>query len=198
MEFKQSETIKNLMKAFAGESQARNRYVFFASKAKKEGYEQISAIFKETAENEKEHAEVFYKHVVNLLGEENLPEMVEITAAYPVALSTDTSKNLAAAAAGEHEEWADLYPAFAEVAEKEGYKEVAQSFRSIATVEKHHEQRYLDLKKNVDENKVFEKDESVLWKCRNCGYIAEGKKAPKICPACKHDGGYFELLCENY
>lgn len=198
MEFKQSETRICLMKAFAGESQARNRYTFFASKAKKEGFEQISAFFKETADNEKEHAEVFYKLLVEHFGEETLPECIEITAGFPVALSGSTEKNLMAAASGEHEEWEDLYPAFAEVAQKEGFDDVARAFRAIATVEKHHEERYLKLMKNIQENKVFQKSEKQLWKCRNCGYIAEGTAAPKLCPACQHAGSYFELLCENY
>lgn len=197
MDFSTSETRVCLMKAFAGESQARNRYTFFASVARKEGFDQIAAIFQETADNEKEHAEVFYKHLVKYFGEENLPACVEITATFPTALST-TAKNLEAAAAGEHEEWEDLYPVFADIAQKEGYDDVARSFRAIATVEKHHEERYLKLKENVEKNRVFEREEKKLWKCRNCGYIMEGVKAPKICPACQHPGSYFEILVENF
>lgn len=197
MNFTESKTRENLMKAFAGESQARNRYTFFASIAKKEGFEQISALFTETADNEKEHAKVFYKLLVKYFGEETLPQCIDITATFPVALST-TEKNLAAAAAGEHEEWADMYPEFAKVAKEEGYDDVARAFRAIGEVEKHHEERYLKLRENVLKNNVFEKEESVLWKCRNCGYIHTGKKAPQLCPACLHPSNYFELLDDNF
>jgi hypothetical protein len=197
MDFTNSNTKTCLMKAFAGESQARNRYTFFASVAKKEGYEQIASILTETADNEKEHAKVFYKLLVSHFGEETLPQMVEITATFPVAYN-DTAKNLAAAAAGENEEWSDMYPKFADIAEAEGYKDVARAFRAIATVEKHHEERYLKLQANVLEENVFAKEEVVAWKCRNCGYIAMGKVAPKVCPACQHPGSFFELLSDNF
>ena len=192
-----TETLKNLMKAFAGESQARNRYSYFASVAKKEGYNQISAIFLETADNEKEHAKVFYKHIDKGLGGTNEAVPIEITAEYPVAYG-DTRENLIAAAAGENEEWSDLYKNFADVAEKEGFKDVASSFRMIAKVEMHHEERYLKLADNIAKDEVFKKNESVLWKCNNCGYVHEGLKAPEICPACQHPKAHFELLCDNF
>lgn len=193
MSLKGTKTAENLLKAFAGESQARNRYTYYASAAKKEGYLQISKIFAETAENEKEHAKVFFKH----LKEDLNGEMVEINAAYPVALGT-TAENLLAAANGENEEWTELYPEFAKVAEEEGFKAVAASFKFIAEVEKHHEERYRQLLKNVEEKKVFEKDTEEVWICANCGYLFTGKKAPELCPACKHDKSHFELLCEKY
>lgn len=192
-----TETLKNLMKAFAGESQARNRYTYFASVAKKEGYNQIAALFLETADNEKEHAKVFYKHIDKGLDGTNEAVPIEITAAYPVAYGT-THDNLIAAAAGEHEEWADLYAEFADVAQKEGFKDIATSFRMIARVEKHHEERYLKLAANVKNGEVFKKNEKVLWKCNNCGYIHEGSVAPDICPACQHPQAHFELLCDNF
>jgi rubrerythrin len=193
---KGSETVENLMKAFAGESQARNRYTFYASVAKKEGFEQISAIFKETADNEKEHAEVFFKHIIDGMKDE-LPVMVHVDADYPVDLR-GTRENLKAAAAGENEEWTKLYPTFADVAEKEGFLDVANSFRQIAKVESRHEARYLKLLENVETGKVFKREEKVLWKCGNCGYILEAKEAPEQCPACKHPKAYFELFVENY
>lgn len=193
---KGAKTLENLMKAFAGESQARNRYTFYASVAKKEGYEQISAIFKETADNEKEHAEVFFKHIIEGMAGE-LPVMVHVDADYPVDLR-GTKENLKAAAAGENEEWTELYPTFADVAEKEGFKAVAESFRQIAKVENRHEARYLKLLENIEAGKVFKRDEKVLWKCGNCGYILEAKEAPEQCPACKHSMAYFELFVENY
>jgi rubrerythrin len=193
---KGSETVENLMKAFAGESQARNRYTFYASVAKKEGFEQISAIFKETADNEKEHAEVFFKHIIDGMKDE-LPVMVHVDADYPVDLR-GTKENLKAAAAGENEEWTKLYPTFADVAEKEGFLDVANSFRQIAKVESRHEARYLKLLENVETGKVFKREEKVLWKCGNCGYILEAKEAPEQCPACKHPKAYFELFVENY
>lgn len=188
-----SKTAENLLKSFAGESQARNRYTYYASKAKKEGYVQISNIFIETADNEKEHAKRFFK----FLNEDYNQDAIEITASYPVALG-DTKANLKAAANGENEEWSELYPEFAKVAEEEGYIEIAAVFRNIAKVEKHHEERYRALLSNIENNKVFEKDEEVLWKCGNCGFIVKAKKAPKICPACAHPQGYFELLCDNF
>jgi rubrerythrin len=187
---KGTETEKNLLAAFAGESQARNRYTFFASKAKKEGYEQISAIFKETADNEKEHAEVFFKH---LQGGDT-----EIVASYPAGVIGITAENLLAAAEGEKMEWGTLYPNFADVAEKEGFSDVARSFREIAKVESYHEQHYRKLLDNMKNKKVFKKDKKVMWKCRNCGYIIECEEAPKKCPACQHPQSYYELWMENY
>jgi len=188
---KGTQTEKNLLASFAGESQARNRYTFFASKAKKEGYEQISALFTETANNEKEHAERFFSYLVG--GD------LEIQASYPAGiLSGTTPDNLKAAAAGENEEHTKLYPEAAGIAEKEGFPEIAALFRNIATVEKHHEERYLKLLKNIQDGTVFKKDKSVLWKCRNCGFIHEGASAPKECPACLHAMAYFEELDDNF
>ena len=187
---KGTETEKNLLAAFAGESQARNRYTFFASKAKKEGYEQISAIFKETADNEKEHAEVFFKH---LQGGDT-----EIVASYPAGGIGITAENLLAAAEGEKLEWGTLYPDSAKTAEKEGFPMVAHSFREIAKVEAHHEKRYRKLLDDVKNKKVFKKDKKVMWKCRNCGYVIECEEAPKKCPACQHPQSYYELWMENY
>ena len=192
-----TKTLENLMKAFAGESQARNRYSYFASVAKKEGYNQISAIFLETADNEKEHAKVFYKHLAKGLGGANEAVPVEFTAEYPVAYG-NTHENLIAAAAGEHEEWSDLYKNFADVAEEEGFKDVASSFRMVSKVEVHHEERYLKLAANVANDQVFKKDESTLWICKNCGYVHEGKSALEMCPACQHPKAHFELLCDNF
>jgi len=187
---KGTETEKNLLAAFAGESQARNRYTFFASKAKKEGYEQISAIFQETADNEKEHAEVFFKH---LQGGD-----VEIQAMYPAGVIGTTAENLLAAAEGEKMEWGTLYPDFAKTAEKEGFPMVAHSFREIGEVEEYHERRYRKLLENVKKKQVFKRDKVVKWKCRNCGYVHEGTEAPDVCPACQHAQSYYELWCENY
>jgi len=187
---KGTETEKNLLKAFAGESQARNRYTFFASEAKKEGFEQISAIFLETADNEKEHAKVFFKYLEG--------GMVEITAQYPAGKIEKTKENLLAAANGEREEWGKLYPEFEKTARKEGFKEIADSFKEIAEVEEKHEKRYRKLLENIENDKVFKKDKIVKWKCRNCGYVHEGKEAPEICPACKHPRAYYEVLEENY
>ncbi len=187
---KGSKTEQNLLKAFAGESQARMRYDYFAKQAKKEGLEQISAIFAETAGNEKEHAKRFFKFL------EGGP--VEITAAYPAGIIGTTLQNLKAAAEGENEEWTELYPEFARIAEEEGFKDVAVAFKMIAKVEKAHETRYSRLYKNLEEGKVFEKDGVVVWKCRNCGYLHEGKKAPKVCPACLHPQSYFEVETFNY
>lgn len=185
-----SKTEQNLLKAFAGESQARNRYTFFASIAKKEGYEQIAGIFIETADNEKEHAEIFFKH---LLGGD-----VEITAEYPAGKIGTTPENLLAAAEGEKLEWGTLYPAFEKTAREEGFEEVAESFEEIAEVEERHEVRYRKLLDNVKNGKVFKRDTEVEWKCRNCGYIHKGKEAPEICPACKHAQSYYELFVETY
>ena len=186
---KGTKTEQNLLKAFAGESQARNRYEFFASVAKKEGYEQISAIFMETSLQEKEHAKRFFKFL------EGTP--VEITAMYPSSFG-DTAYNLKAAAGGENEEWTELYPKFANIADEEGFPEIAAVFRKIAEVEKHHEARYLRLLGNIESGKVFLKDVKVEWKCRNCGYNHKGNKAPEKCPACKHAKSYFELQNESY
>jgi rubrerythrin len=190
MELKGSQTEKNLLAAFAGESQARNRYTYFASAAKKEGYELISAIFLETAENEKEHAKLFF----NLLKGGD----VEIVAAYPAGVIGNTADNLKAAAAGENLEWTKLYQDFAEVAQKESFTEVYETFTNVAKVEKFHEARYLNLLKNVNGGKVFKKDSSVKWHCRNCGYVFEGKEVPDKCPVCKHPRAHFEVLAENY
>jgi rubrerythrin len=190
MEFKDSKTEKNLLAAFAGESQARNRYTFFASVAKKEGYEQIAAIFQETADNEKEHAELFFKHLQG--------GMVEINAAYPAGVIASTAANLKAAAEGERMEWGTLYPNFAEIAEKEGFREVARTFTMVAKVEAYHERRYLKLLENVEQGKVFKKDKPIKWKCRNCGHVFEGSEAPEKCPVCSHARSYFEVWCENY
>ena len=190
MELRGSQTEKNLLAAFAGESQARNRYTFFSSVAKKEGYEQIASIFHETADNEKEHADLFFKHLKG--------GIVEIKAAYPAGVIQSTSENLKEAAEGEKLEWGTLYPDFAEVAEKEGFREAASTFRMIAKVEKSHERRYRKLLENVEQGKVFKKDKPIKWKCRNCGYVHEGNEAPAACPACAHARSYFEVWCENY
>jgi rubrerythrin len=187
---KSTETEKNLLLSFAGESQARNRYSYFASQAKKEGYEQIAAIFLETADNEKEHAKVFFKLLEG--GE------VEITGAFPAGVIGDTRANLLAAAEGEMFENTKMYPGFAKIAEKEGFPEIARTFSMISSVEKGHEKRYRALLKNVEEGTVFKKSEKVVWKCRNCGYHHEGTEAPEECPACQHEKAYFELLAENY
>jgi len=193
---KGTKTAENLMKAFAGESQARNRYNFFASVADKEGFKQIKNIFIETADNEKEHAKRFYKFLVAGLDGE-LPATIEITADFPVAYAT-TFENLKAAADGENEEWSDLYPEFAKVADEEGFPEVANAFRMIAKVEKHHEERYKKLADNVEKGVVFKRGDKVVWKCTNCGYIHEANEAPELCPACAHPKAFFELNCEPY
>jgi len=187
---KGSKTEKNLLKSFAGESQARNRYTFFASVARKEGYIQIQRIFEETAANEKEHAEVFFKY---LHGGE-----VEITAAYPAGKIGTTEENLLAAAEGELLEWGTLYPDFEKVAREEGFDEIAESFEEIAEVEEEHEKRYRKLLENVKNGTVFKSDEEVEWHCLNCGYIHHGKEAPEVCPACKHPQSYYELHIPNY
>lgn len=187
---KGTKTEQNLLKAFAGESQARMRYDYFAKQAKKEGLEQISALFAETALNEKEHAKRFFKFLEG--------GMVEITASYPAGIIGTTLENLKAAAEGENEEWTELYPEFAKIAEEEGFKEVAVAFKMIAKVEKAHEERYMKLYKNLEDGKVFEKDDKYVWKCRNCGYLHEGSKAPKTCPACLHPQSYFEIKEQNY
>ena len=187
---KGTRTEKNLLTAFAGESQARNRYTYFASAARKEGFEQIADIFTETAENEKEHAKVFFQY---LEGDD-----VEITAAYPAGMIKDTKTNLEAAATGENLEWTTIYADFAKVAKDEGFPEIASSFEQIAKVEKFHEARYRKLADNVATGEVFKKKATVKWHCRNCGYVHEGLEAPKECPACKHPQAYYELLAENF
>ena len=187
---KGTKTEKNLLAAFAGESQARNRYTFFSSKAKKEGYEQIAAIFQETADNEKEHAEIFFKH---LQGGD-----VEIMAAYPAGVIGTTAENLLAAAEGEKMEWGTLYPDFERIAKEEGFPMVAHSFREIGKVEAYHERRYRKLLENVKKKQVFKKDKVIKWKCRNCGYVYEGKEAPDVCPACQHPQSYYEVWIEPY
>lgn len=185
-----TQTELNLLKSFAGESQARMRYNYFASVAKKEGYEQISAIFTETADNEKEHAKVFFKYL------EGGP--VEITATYPAGVIGTTAENLIQAAEGELEEWTSLYPEFARIADEEGFPEIAASYRAILEVEAQHEKRYRKLLDNINGHTVFKKDGVVYWKCRNCGYVHEGPSAPSICPACKHPQAHYEVLAENY
>lgn len=193
---KGTKTAENLMKAFAGESQARNRYTFYASVADKEGYKQMKSLFLETADNEKEHAKRFYKLLLDGLKDE-LPAAVQINADYPVAQGT-TIDNLVAAAGGEHEEWSVLYPEFAKVAREEGFSEVATAFEMIALVERRHEARYTKLLENIKEKKVFERNEKVFWKCSNCGYVHEGNAAPEKCPACLHSKNFFELFTEAY
>ena len=187
---KGTKTEKNLLAAFAGESQARNRYTYFASKARKEGFEQISAIFLETAENEKEHAKVFFKYLEG--GE------VEITAGYPAGVIGDTKANLEEAAAGEKMEWTTLYANFGRIAQEEGFTEIACSFEQIAKVEKFHEERYRKLISNIEGDEVFKKKTAVKWHCRNCGYVFEGNEPPKECPACKHPQSFYEVLAENF
>ena len=187
---KGTKTEQNLLKAFAGESQARNRYTYFASAAKKEGYEHISAIFLETAENEKEHAKIFFKYLDG--GD------LEITASYPAGIIKVTEENLLHAAEGEKLEWTSIYADFEKIADEEGFPEITASFREISKVEKFHESRYRKLAKNIKDGAVFKKSSTVKWHCRNCGYIHEGAEAPKECPACKHPQSYHEILPENY
>ena len=179
MELKGSKTEQNLMTAFAGESQARNKYTYFASKAKKDGYEQIAAIFEETANNEKEHAKMWFKE----LNGGEVPS---------------TEENLRAAAEGENYEWTDMYEGFAKVAEEEGFKAIANKFRAVAAIEKEHEERYRKLLKNIEDEVVFSKDEECIWVCRNCGHVVIGKKAPEVCPVCAHPQSYFERKAKNY
>ncbi len=192
MNLKGSRTEKNLLIAFAGEAQARNRYTFYASEARKAGYELVSAIFLETADNEKEHAKVFFKHLTEGGGGE-----AQIEAGYPFHLG-DTASNLAAAAEGERHEWTTMYQDFAKVADEEGFKEVAVSFREIAKVEKVHEERYRALLAHVRNGTFFKRAEPVKWHCRNCGFVTEGKEAPEICPSCKHPQAYYEPLADNW
>lgn len=193
---KGTKTAENLLKAFAGESQARNRYTYYASVADKEGFKQIKNIFIETADNEKEHAKRFYKFLLEGFAGE-LPASIQITADYPVAQGT-TLDNLKAAASGENEEWTDLYPAFAKAAQEEGFPEIAAAWRMISLAEKRHEIRYNKLAENIAGDRVFKKDEKVLWKCTNCGYVHEGAEAPEKCPACVHPQAYFEVFRETY
>jgi len=187
---KGTKTEKNLLTAFAGESQARNRYTYFSSQARKKGYQQIMGVFLETADNEKEHAKRLFKFLEG--GE------VEIKASFPAGLIGDTKENLRAAAAGENYEHTKMYPEFASMAEKEGFQEIASVFRAIAVAERQHEKRYLNLLENMEKDRVFKRERVVKWKCRNCGYIHEGTEAPEECPACAHPRAYFELLSENY
>lgn len=187
---KGTKTEQNLLKSFAGESQARNRYDFFASVAKKEGYEQIAAIFQETATQEKSHAKRFFKFLEG--------GVTEITASYPAGIIGTTKENLKAAAEGEHEEWTDLYPMFAQIASEEGFPEIASAYKMIAKVEAEHERRYLKLLQNLSEDKVFIKDGKVWWKCLNCGYVYESEKALEVCPACLHPKAYMQMREENY
>jgi rubrerythrin len=187
---KGTRTEQNLLKSFAGESQARNRYTYFASVAKKEGYEQIAAIFEETANQEKEHAKRMFKFLEG--------GFVEITTTYPAGVIGTTADNLKEAAGGEHEEWSDLYPFFAQIADEEGFPQIAAMYRMISVAEKGHEERYLVLLHNVETNEVFDKIDEVTWQCRNCGYIHTGKTPPEICPACLHPQAYFEVMKENY
>lgn len=187
---KGTRTEKNLLLSFAGESQARNRYTYYASQAKKEGYEQIAAIFQDTADNEKEHAKVFFKLLEG--GE------LEITGGFPAGVIGDTKANLKAAADGERFENTQMYPGFAGIAEAEGFPEIADTFNRISTVEKGHENRYRALLKNIEDDTVFKRSEKVVWRCRNCGYLHEGNVAPEECPACKHERAYYEIFNENY
>jgi rubrerythrin len=190
MEFKGSKTEKNVLTAFAGESQARNRYTYFASKARNEGYVQIGDIFEETSNQEREHAKRFFKL---LQGGEG-----EVHAYFPAGVIGTTAENLAAAAAGERNEWSEMYPGFAAIAREEGFAEVAQAFDAISVAEKQHMKRYLDLKANIDAGRVFKRDKAVVWRCRNCGYLHTGTEAPKTCVACQHPQAHYELLGENW
>lgn len=190
MKLKGTQTEKNILTAFAGESQARNRYSYFASQAKKEGYVQISAIFEETANQEKEHAKRLFKLLEG--GE------VEVQASFPAGVIGTTDENLKEAAGGENYEWTEMYPGFAKVARKEGFDEIAGIFEAIAVAEKQHEKRYNDLRANIEAGRVFKRDKKVVWRCRNCGYLHEGEEAPIECPACAHPQAHFELLGENW
>ena len=190
MNIKGTKTEQNLLKSFAGESQARNRYTFFAGKARKEGFEQIAAIFEETAAQEKEHAKLFFKFLEG--------GMVEITASFPAGTIGSTAENLLAAANGEQEEWDLLYPEYAKVAEQEGFEKVANAFKMVATVEKMHEERYRKFLQNIENDEVFKRSDKVLWQCRNCGYNVNGEKTPDICPCCDHPKSFFELKAENF
>uniref|UniRef100_A0A7C4CCU3 Rubrerythrin family protein n=1 Tax=candidate division WOR-3 bacterium TaxID=2052148 RepID=A0A7C4CCU3_UNCW3 len=187
---KGSRTEKNLITAFAGESQARNRYTYFASQARADGLMQIAYIFEETADQEKEHAKRFFKFLEG--GE------VEVAARFPAGVIGTTLENLRAAAAGEHYEWTDMYPGFARIADEEGFKDVAATFRAVSVAEKQHEKRYRDLAANIEAGLVFKRDKPVVWRCRNCGYLHEGPEAPEVCASCLHPRAYFELLGENW
>lgn len=187
---KGTQTEKNLLTAFAGESQARNKYNYFSSKARDEGYHQIMNIFNETADNEKEHAKRLFKFLEG--------GKVEIQASFPAGIIGSTQENLKEAAEGENYEWTEMYPGFAKVAESEGFSEIAAVFKAIAMAEKQHEKRYNELRENILQGRVFERDEPVKWKCGNCGYVHEGKEAPELCPACKHEREHFEILAENW
>jgi len=190
MNIKGTQTEQNLLKSFAGESQARNRYTFFASKARKDGFEQIAAFFEETAAQEKEHAKLFFKFLEG--------GMVEITASFPAGVIGSTAENLLASAEGEHEEWDLLYPEFARVAEAEGFLKIATAFKLVASVEKRHEERYRKLLQNIENNEVFKRSNKMVWACRNCGLIQYDEKVPEICPCCDHPQAFFELIAENY
>ncbi|HOP74416.1 MAG TPA: rubrerythrin family protein [Bacillota bacterium] len=190
MSLKGTQTEKNILTAFAGESQARNRYTYFASKAREEGYVQIAEIFEETANQEKEHAKRLFKLLEG--GE------VQISASFPAGVIGTTMENLKEAAGGENYEWTNMYPEFAKVARSEGFENIAKIFEAIAVAEKQHEKRYMALLENVKNGKVFKKDQKVVWRCRNCGYLHEGTEAPNACPACAHPQAYFEVLAENY
>ncbi len=190
MSIKGTETEKNILKAFAGESQARNRYTYFASAAKKEGFIQVSNVFIETANQEKEHAKRLFKLLEG--------GTVEITDSFPAGVVSTTAENLKGSAGGENHEHTEMYPNFAEIATKEGFNKIAAIFRSIAVAEKQHEKRFLGLLQNIESNKVFKKDESVVWFCQNCGYVHTGKEAPAKCPACDHPQPHFMLVCENW
>lgn len=187
---KGTETEKNLLTAFAGESQARNRYTYFAGQAKKEGYQQIAAVFEETANQEKEHAKRFFKFLEG--GD------VEITCAFPAGVIGNTLENLKAAACGENHEWTDMYPGYAAIARKEGFETIAKVFDAVSVAEKQHEKRYNDFAANIEAGKVFNRKGKEVWRCLNCGYLHEGEEAPELCPACAHPKGYFELLGENW
>jgi len=190
MSIKGTKTEQNLLKAFAGESQARNRYTFFASKAKKDGFELIAAIFEETASQEKEHAKLFFKLLEG--------GMVEITASFPAGVIGTTLENLHAAAEGEHEEWVKDYPEFARIAAEEGFPKIAETFKMVATVEERHEKRFRKLLDSVENDKVFKRNEKIVWSCRNCGYLHKGEKAPDLCPCCLHPLAYFEEEATNF
>ena len=195
MEFKNTQTFSNLAKAFAGESQARNRYTFYASVAKNEGHQYIQQVFQSTADNEKEHAKVFYKLLLSHSKGET--DVIHVDADYPL-VNKDTLTNLKAAAEGEREEWEEVYSHFADIADQEGFKDIAVIFRKIAEVEKHHMTRYKILAEQVEKGTLYKKDEPTTWKCTNCGYVHEGPEAPDICPACQHPKGYFEELPQTY
>lgn len=195
MEFLKSQTFKNLGDAFAGESQARSRYNFYASQANKEGLKHIQAVFEETADNEKAHAKTFFKLMITHVGAAT--NMIHVNADYPLALA-DTIANLKSAAAGEHEEWAILYNHFGDIADKEGYPDIATVFHNVASVEKHHEARFNQLAKELENGTTFKKGSPIRWKCRNCGFIYEGTEAPQFCPACAHPQGFFEEYVESY